>query len=119
MLDHYFKYGRVIARFRRSALGNEVDRIAADMSRAGYKHSSVNLHLARIARFSAYASGCGSSKSKRIPREFVDRYLRTCRTIDTRWAAQVAIAHAERCCTQWFESTPSIGDDPDWTLLAA
>lgn len=119
MLDHYFKYGRVIARFRRSALGNEVDRIASDMSRAGYKHSSVKLYLARIARFSAYATGCGCSKSKPIPREIVDRYLRTRRTIATRWAAQVAIGHAERCCPERFASTPSIGDDPDGPLLAA
>ena len=57
MLEHYFKYRRVIARFRRGALGNEMDHIAADLSRAGYKRDSVKLYLARIARFSAYAVG--------------------------------------------------------------
>lgn len=50
MLEHYFKYRRVIARFRRGALGNEMDHIAADLSRAGYKRDSVKLYLARIVR---------------------------------------------------------------------
>ena len=81
MLEHYFKYRRVIARFRRGALGNEMDHIAADLSRAGYKRTSVKLYLARIARFSAYAVGCGCNKSKPIPREIVDRYLRARPTI--------------------------------------
>lgn len=36
MLELYFKYHRVIARFRRSALGNDIDGIAADLSRTGF-----------------------------------------------------------------------------------
>lgn len=119
MLNHYFKYRRVIARFRRDALGNELDHIAADLSRVGYKRSSVKVYLARIARFSAYATGCGCSKSKPIPREIVDRYLRAGPTIATHWAAQVAIGHAERCCPERFASPPSKEDDPDGPLLAA
>lgn len=67
MLELYFKYRRVIARFRTGALGNEIDGIAADLSRAGYKRGLAKLHLARIARFSAYATGCGCSKSTPIP----------------------------------------------------
>ena len=53
MLELYFKYRRVIARLRRGALGNEVDRIAADLSGLGYKRDSAKLYLARIAHFSA------------------------------------------------------------------
>lgn len=120
MLELYFKYRRVIARFRRGALGDVIDHIAADLSRAGYKRASVKLYLARIARFSAYAVGCGCSKSKPIPREIVDRYLRARPTIAARWAAQVAIGHAARCCPERFAATPSQNEnDPDAPLLAA
>jgi hypothetical protein len=63
MLELYFKYRRVIARFRRGALGNEIDQIAATLSKEGYKNDSAKLYLARIARFSAYATGCGCNKS--------------------------------------------------------
>jgi integrase/recombinase XerD len=119
MLEHYLKYRRVIARFRRGALGNEMDHIAADLSRAGYKRDSVKLYLARIARFSAYAVGCGCSKSRPIPREILDRYLRARPTIAARWAARVAIGHAARCCPDRFAATPSQNKlDPDGPLLA-
>ncbi len=118
MLELYFKYRRVIARFRRSALGNEIDHIAADLSRAGYKRDSVKLYLARIARFSAYATGCGCSKSRPIPREIGDRYLRARPTIAARWAAQVAIGHAARCCPERFAATSSKKHDPDGPLFA-
>ena len=120
MLEHYFKYRRVIARFRRGALGNEMDHIAADLSKAGYKRDSVKLYLARIARFSAYAIGCGCSKSRPIPREIVDRYLRARPTMTARWAVQVAIGHAARCYPDRFEATPSHDKlDPDGPLLTA
>lgn len=72
MLERYFKYHRVIMRFRSGALGDEIDRIAADLSKAGYKLDSAKLYLARIARFSAYATGCGCRKSTPIPLQIVD-----------------------------------------------
>ncbi|MFS8978875.1 hypothetical protein PO002_30975 [Cupriavidus necator] len=97
MLELYFKYGRVIARFRSGALGNEIDSIAADLSRAGYKRDSAKLYLARIARFSAFADGCGCSKSTPIPLQIVDRYLRARPTKAARWAALGAVRFAERC----------------------
>jgi len=116
MLEHYYKYGQVITRFRRDALGNEIDDIAADLSRLGYKRTSVKLYLARIARFSTYAVGCGCSKSRLIPREIVDRYLDSCSTKATRWAAQSAIGHAQRCCPDRFVAAPprdkADSDDP-------
>jgi len=54
MLEHYFKYRRVIARFRRGALGNEMDHIAADLSRAGYRRDSVKLYLEKTTALSLY-----------------------------------------------------------------
>lgn len=120
MLELYFKYRRVIARFRRGALGNEIDHIAADLSKAGYKRDSVKLYLARIARFSAYAAERRCSQSKPIPRKIVDRYLRARPTIAARWGAQSAIGHAARCCPERFAATPSQNkDDPDGPLLSA
>ncbi len=88
MLELYSKYRRVMARLRSEALGNEIDRIAADLSGAGYKPDSAKLYLARIARFSAYATECGCSKSTPIPRQIVDRYLQARPTQAARWAAQ-------------------------------
>ena len=120
MLEFYFKYRKVIARFRRSALGNEIDNIAADLSRAGYKRDSAKLYLARIARFSAYATRCGCNKARPIPHEVVERYLQARPTIAARWAAQGAISHAARCCPERFAATPSQEKyDPDGPLLAA
>ncbi len=118
MLELYFKYERVIARFRRGALGNEIDRIAVDLLRAGYTRDSAKLYLARIARFSAYATGCGYSKSAPIPALIVDRYLKARPTIAARWGAQGAIGYAARCVPERFSARP-LPQDPDGPLLAA
>lgn len=120
MLELYFKYGRVLARFRSGALGNEIDRIAAGLSKSGYKRGSAKLYLARIARFSAYAASCGCSKSTPIPHEVVERYLRARPTIALRWAAQAAIGHAARCCPERFAAAPAQKrHDPHGALLTA
>lgn len=118
MLERYFKYHRVIARFRSGALGDEIDRIAADLSRAGYKRDSAKLYLARIARFSAYATGRGCSKSTPIPLQIVDRYLQGRPTTAMRWAAHGAICFAARCFPDRFEVEQS-QHDPDRPLLSA
>ena len=118
MLELYFKYRRVIARFRRGALGNEIDHIAAAISQAGYARDSAKLYLARIARFSAYATGCGCSKSAPVPAQVVDRYLKTRRTAAERLGAQGAIGHAARCVPERFAARP-IPQDSDGPLLAA
>ena len=118
MLELYFKYRRVIARFRRGALGNEIDDVAADLLRAGYKRNSAKLYLARIARFSAYATGCGCHKSTPIPPQIVDCYLKSRPTIDARWAAHGAIGHAARCVPERFAARQT-QEDPDSALLAA
>ena len=77
MLEHYYKYRRVIDRFRSGALGNGIDRIAPHFSRAGYKHDSARLYLARIARFSAYAARRGCDKATPISAQIVDQFLRS------------------------------------------
>jgi integrase/recombinase XerD len=118
MLDLYFKYRRVIARFRSGALGNEIDRIAADLSRLGYKRDSAKLYLARIARFSAYATECDCNKSTPIPPQIVNRYLQTRPTMAARWAAHGAICFAVRCFPERFEAEPP-KDDADRPLLAS
>ena len=119
MLKDYFKYGRVITRFRSGALGNEMDSIATDLSRSGYKRESIKLYLARIAHFSAYAVDSGCSKSTLIPNKVVDHYLHAKPTISTRLAALSAIGHAKRCCANRFEVEPSqIELGPDVRLLA-
>jgi site-specific recombinase XerD len=117
MLDLYFKYPRVIARFRSGALGNEIDRIAADLSKAGYKRGSAKIYLARIARFSAYATESGCSKSMPIPPQIVDRYLQSRPTMASRWGAHGAIYFAARCFPARFAAEP-LQDDPDHPLLA-
>jgi site-specific recombinase XerD len=120
MLEEYFKYSRVVERFRRDALGDEIDRIAAYLSRVGYKSDSAKLYLGRIAHFSAYASRCGCDKSSRIPYELVDGYVRARPTAAARSTAQTAICHAARCCPERFAAAPHAkSSDPDGPLLAA
>lgn len=72
MLELYPKYRRVIARLRNDALGNQMDCIAADLSEARYEPDSAKLYLARLARFSAYATRCGCSDSMSIPLNVVE-----------------------------------------------
>ena len=120
MLELYFKYRRVIARFRSGALGNEMDRIAAHLSENGYKRNSAKLYLSRIARFSAYATRFGCDKSTSISPVIVDRYLHAIPTPLARRVARGAIGHAERCCPKRFAPKPLMElRDPDSVLLAA
>jgi integrase/recombinase XerD len=121
MLELYYQYRRVMTRSRGGALGNEIDRIAADLRQIGYKRDSVKLYLSRIARFSSFAAQCGCRKSTPIAACIVNRFLRTRPTISTRWAAQVAIRHARRLFPERFAAQPShkaFDADPDGPLLA-
>jgi integrase/recombinase XerD len=104
MLELYFKYDGVITRFRSGALGNEIDRIAAGLFNAGYKRDSAKLYLARIARFSAYATECGCSKSTPITPQIVTRYLQARPTTGARWSAHAALCFASRCFPEWGPS---------------
>lgn len=118
MLEHYYRYRRVIARFRSGALGNGIDRIATHLSRAGYKHDSARLYLARIARFSAYAARRGCDKATPISAQIVDQFLRSRGARAARWRAQSAIGHAIRCLPERFATGPTQeAQDPDTALL--
>lgn len=118
MLELYFKYDGVITRFRSGALGNEIDRIAAGLFNAGYKRDSAKLYLARIARFSAYATECGCSKSTPITPQIVTRYLQARPTTGARWSAHAALCFASRCFPERFATEPP-QEDLDGPELAA
>lgn len=118
MLELYFKYTGVIARFRSGALGNEIDRIAASLLNAGYKRDSAKLYLARIARFSTYATECGCRRSMPIPPRIVDHYLQARPTTAARWAAHAALCFAARCFPERFATEPP-QEDLDRPLLTA
>jgi site-specific recombinase XerD len=119
MLERYYQYRRVIARFRSGALGNEIDRIAAYLSRLGYKRDSAMIYLSRIARFSAYAARCGCIKSAPIEAQVVDRFLSARSTTAARLTAQTAIGHAARAVPERFALRPSQQEhDADGPLLA-
>jgi integrase/recombinase XerD len=120
MLERYYQYRRVIARFRSGALGNEIDRIAAYLSQLGYKPDSAMIYLSRIARFSAYAVRCGCGKSTPIGAQVVDRFLSARSTPAARLTAQTAIGHAARCVPERFAARLSQQEhDPDGPLITA
>jgi hypothetical protein len=56
MLELYYKYPRVLQRLRSGALGKQMDDIAAQLAKLGYKRSSAKIYLSEIARFSSFAS---------------------------------------------------------------
>lgn len=110
---------RWIVRHRNGRLAREPSaRLLPVVLSAPSARAEGALYLARIARFSAYATGCGCSKSTSIPPQIVDRYLRARPTTAARWAAQEAIGYAARCFPQRFVAKPS-QHDPDRPLLAA
>jgi site-specific recombinase XerD len=119
MLELYYQYRKVISRFRSGALGDEIDRIASNLSQMGYKHESVKIYLSRVACFSAYASRCGCSKSKPIAARIVDRFVRARHTIAARLSALVAIHHAARMFPERFSPSPSDQRDRNKPLLTA
>lgn len=120
MLETYYQYRRVIARFRSGSLGNDIDRIAAHLSRVGYKRDSAMIYLSRIACFSAFAARSGCGKSAPIDVRVVDRFLRARVTQAARWVAHTAIGHAARAVPERFEARPSrTALDPNHSLLVA
>lgn len=121
MLELYYQYRRVMVRFRSGALGDEIDRIAAHLRQFGYKHDSVKLYLAGIARFSSFAAQRGCRKSTPIAARIVDLFLDARPTTPTRFAAQVAIGHARRLFPERFAAPPTpkgFHTDPYGPLLA-
>jgi hypothetical protein len=73
MLELYFRYPKVLRRLRDGALGEEIDRIAAHFSAAGYKHASAKLYISRLGAFSDYIAH--NTRMKRIDESVIDRFL--------------------------------------------
>jgi integrase/recombinase XerD len=116
MLEHYFKYPRVLRRLRSGALSAEMDRIAAHLFELGYKRGSAKLYISRLARFSEYlAHDAGAS----IDRGMIDHFLCSLPTTTSRIAAQVAIGHARRIAPHRFSTQRQATPDPDGPLLAS
>lgn len=117
MLEHYFKYPRVLRRLRGGALSAEMDRIAAHLFELGYKRGSAKLYISRLARFSEYlANDAGAST---IDRVLIDNFLGSLPTTTSRVAAQVAIGHARRVAPHRFSTQQQATPDPDGPLLAS
>lgn len=118
MLEHYFKYPRVLRRLRRGALGKEMDRIAAYFFDTGYKHASAKIYIGRLGRFSNFAAG--NAQAAPIDQDVINRFVHSLRTATPRIAARTAIEHARRIVPERFSTlhcctTP----DPDGPLLSS
>lgn len=116
MLEHYFKYPRVLRRLRGGGLGDELDRIAAYLFENGYRHASAKIYLSRLGRFSGFVSQ--AARHKPITRAVIDRFVDERPTEASRVAARTAIAMAQRIVPERFEPRFS-APDPHGPLLAS
>jgi integrase/recombinase XerD len=116
VLEHYFKYPRVLRRLRGGGFGEELDRIAAYLFENGYQRASAKIYLAQLGRFSGFLSGKG--RSRLVPQGEVDIFVDEHETDSSRTAARVAIALARRVVPERFEPLRS-APDPHGRLLAA
>ncbi|MBV8455489.1 MAG: tyrosine-type recombinase/integrase [Acetobacteraceae bacterium] len=117
MLEHYFKYPRVLRRLRSGALGEEMDRIAAHFFELGYKRGSAKIYISRLARLSEYLAH--DARASTIDRSMLDHFLRSLPTTASRIAARVAIGHARRIAPHRFSTQQHATPDPDGPLLAS
>jgi integrase/recombinase XerD len=117
MLEHYFKYPRVLRRLRSGTLGEEMDRIAAHLFELGYKHASAKAYISRLSRFSEHVAGKAGTAT--IDQRVVDRFIRGLPTTTSRVAARVVIEHARRIAPHRFSATPRGAPSPNESLLAA
>lgn len=115
MLELYFKYPGVLRRLRRGALGEELDRVAADLSEAGYKRASAKIYLSQLGRFSRFVAR--RAQGPTIDQRLVDRFMRSLPTASARIAARVAIGHARRSAPGRFSASHCTQPDPDGALL--
>ena len=116
MLDHYFKYPRVLRRLRGGGLGDELDRIAAYLFTNGYQRASAKIYLGRLARFSDFMPG--AARSRPVTQAEIDSFVGERETEAARIAARTAIALARRVVPERFEPLRS-APDPHARLLAA
>ena len=102
MLEHYFRYPRVLRRLRGGGLGDELDRIAAYLFENGYRRAVGEDLSQRLGRFSGFVSRAARGK---LDQPGGDRRLcrGACQTEASRIAARTAIALARRIVPQRFE----------------
>jgi|SRR5580700_431323 integrase/recombinase XerD len=101
MLEHYFRYPRVLRRLRGGGLGDELDRIAAYLFENGYRRESAKIYLSRLGRFSGFVPR--AARGKLIRRAVIDNFVAEHQTEASRIAAQTAIALARRIVPHRFE----------------
>lgn len=90
MLEHYFKYPRVLRRLKRGGLGNDLDRIAAYLFDNGYQQASAKVYLSRLGRFSKFVFG--SNQGRPISQSVIDSFVTEHTTEASRFAARTAVA---------------------------
>jgi len=116
MLEHYFKYPRVLRRLRSGAFGEEMDRIAAHLFELGYKHASAKIYISQLGRFSNYVTRNGGPP---VYRDTIDHFMGDLPTVASRIAARTAIEHARRIAPHRFAIQQHATPDPDGPLLVA
>jgi integrase/recombinase XerD len=114
MLEHYFKYPKVLRRLRGGDLGNELDRIAAYLFDNGYQRGSAKIYLSRLARFSGFLSR--TAREKPITQAVIDDFLGGYETDVSRISARTAIALARRVVSDRFDP-PRLAAEPHAPLL--
>ena len=102
MLEHYFKYPRVLRRLRGGGLGAELDCIAAYLFENGYRRASAKIYLSGLGRFSGFVSR--AARGKPIIQAMIDGFVAECPTEASRIAARTAIALARRIVPGRFEA---------------
>jgi integrase/recombinase XerD len=116
MLEHYFKYPKVLRRLRGGGLCNELDRIAAYLFDNGYQRGSAKVYLSRLGLFSGFLSH--AAREKPITQAVIDDFLSGYETDVARISARTAIALARRVVPDRFEP-PRLTAEPHAPLLTA
>ena len=116
MLEHYFKYPRVLRRLRGGGLGDELDRIAAYLFENGYQRAAAKVYLSRLALFSSFVSG--TARGRPVTRAEIESFVGERETDASRITARTAIALARRVMPERFDPLQS-APDPHARLLAA
>lgn len=101
MLEHYFKYPRVLRRLRSGGLGDELDRVAAYLFESGYRSASAKIYLGRLGRFSGFVSQ--AARGKPITQAAIDNFVGQRRTEAARITARSAVSLARRVVPERFE----------------
>jgi integrase/recombinase XerD len=116
MLEHYFRYPKVLRRLRGGGLGDELDGIAAYLFANGYRRGSAKIYLGRLARFSHFVTS--AARGRPITQAEIDSFVGQHTTEPSRITARTAIALARRVAPERFEAPPP-APDPHARLLAA